>query len=64
MAIGKGPAKGGSGGKRGHSGMEHWDKTEAIKTACRVRRRQEDAQRTKEGVDEHVSASRSTAKQR
>lgn len=36
------PSEGGSGGKRGHSNMEHWFFTEEIKDAARVRRRQDD----------------------
>jgi len=39
MSTGKGPTEGGSGGKRGHSNMEHWTYTEEIKESSRVRRR-------------------------
>lgn len=39
MAISKGPAEGGQGGKRGHSNMEHWEFTEEIKLAAKKRRR-------------------------
>jgi hypothetical protein len=39
MAISKGKADGGQGGKRGHSNMEHWEFTEEIKLAARKRRR-------------------------
>lgn len=39
MGTMKGPTEGGSGGKRGHSNMEHWTKTEEIKKATKVRRR-------------------------
>ena len=33
--------EGGSGGKRGHSNMAHWEKTETIKTKTKVARRRE-----------------------
>ena len=39
MAIMKGPADGGQGGKRGHSNMDHWVFTEEIKAASRKVRR-------------------------
>jgi len=39
MAILKGKTEGGSGGKRGHSNMNHWVTTEELKTASRKRRR-------------------------
>lgn len=42
MGNKKVPAKGGSGGKRGHSNMEHGLYTEEIKTGARKRRRRED----------------------
>lgn len=42
MGIGKGPTEGGSGGKRGHSGMEHWGFTDEVKEAAKRRRRMED----------------------
>ena len=45
------PTEGGSGGKRGHSGMEHWTKTEEIKDSTKIRRRQEDRRFSREGVD-------------
>ncbi len=34
--------EGGSGGKRGHSGMTHWDETEYIKLASTKARRKAD----------------------
>jgi hypothetical protein len=37
----KGKTEGGSGGKRGHSNMDHWVTTEELKTASRKRRRRE-----------------------
>jgi hypothetical protein len=39
MAISKGKAEGGQGGKRGHSNMDHWEFTEEIKLAAKKRRR-------------------------
>jgi hypothetical protein len=39
MAIPKGKADAGQGGKRGHSNQDHWDFTEAIKEAARKQRR-------------------------
>jgi hypothetical protein len=39
MAISKGKADGGQGGKRGHSNMDHWAFTEEIKLAAKKRRR-------------------------
>ena len=44
MGIPKGPTEGGSGGKRGHSNMEHWGYTDEVKEAARKRRRIEDKQ--------------------
>jgi hypothetical protein len=49
--------EGGSGGKRGHSGMEHWAFTEEIKDAARAQRRIADRARSREGVAEHHEAS-------
>ena len=40
MSIPNGPTEGGSGGKRGHSNIEHWGFTDEIKEA--VRRRLDD----------------------
>jgi hypothetical protein len=37
------PSEGGSGGKRGHSAMEHWAETAEVKDAARTVRRQADA---------------------
>jgi hypothetical protein len=39
MAISKGKADSGQGGKRGHSNMDHWEFTEEIKLAAKKRRR-------------------------
>lgn len=45
--------EGGSGGRRGHSNMEHWEYTEEIKQAARVRRRSEDRRLARRALDEH-----------
>ncbi len=39
MGIMKGKSEGGSGGKRGHSNMDHWGTTDEIKIASKKRRR-------------------------
>jgi hypothetical protein len=39
MGVPKGPTEGGSGGKRGHSAMEHWGFHDKVKEAARRRRR-------------------------
>jgi len=39
MSINKSPTEGGSGGKRGHSNMEHWEYTEEIKKSTKTLRR-------------------------
>lgn len=48
MGVDHYPTEGGSGGKRGHSNMEHWDDTAAIKDAARRRRRSEDRRAVEE----------------
>jgi hypothetical protein len=48
MGVAKGPTEGGSGGKRGHSGMEHWGYTEEVKKHAKRRRRINDKSETKE----------------
>ncbi len=50
----KGPTEGGSGGKRGHSAMEHWTKTEELKDTSKIHRRVDDLRSANEGVDEYV----------
>jgi hypothetical protein len=57
------PSEGGSGGKRGHSAMEHWAFTAEIKDAARIRRRVGDREAVKEGLVE-VSRRRSPKKRR
>ncbi len=46
------PSEGGSGGKRGHSNMEHWTYSDEIKKAARRKRRQEDDMTAQEGFEE------------
>lgn len=52
MANTKGKTEGGCGGKRGHSNMNHWVKTEEIKDGARRQRRQEDKMKTEFGFSE------------
>lgn len=51
MANYKGPTEGGSGGKRGHSSMEHWTYTDEIKESSKVQRRIDSKRQSKNGVD-------------
>lgn len=46
------PSEGGSGGKRGHSGMEHWAYTQEIKDAARRKRRQDDDAEVDQGLED------------
>jgi len=39
MSVDKGKTEGGSGGKRGHSNMDHWVTTEEIKESTKKSRR-------------------------
>jgi len=48
MGLKKIPSEGGSGGKRGHSGMEHWFTTGEIKDAAKRQRRLTDKQLAQE----------------
>lgn len=52
MGIGKGPTEGGSGGRRGHSGMDHWGFTNEVKESAKRRWRMED----KEAVEEELES--------
>ena len=55
--VSKQPSEGGSGGKRGHSNMEHRVYNDEIKEASRHKRRKEDdsaaAEGLKDAADEH-----------
>ena len=55
MGTMQGPTEGGSGGKRGHSAMEHWADTDEIKTAARGARRRQDRQACDEQVDDALA---------
>lgn len=44
------PTEGGSGGKRGHSNMEHWAHTDEIKDAARIQRRHRDRAEASAGL--------------
>jgi len=52
MSYNKGPTEGGSGGKRGHSNMEHWTYTEEIKESSKKHRRKEDKRATEENIED------------
>ncbi len=54
------PTEGGSGGKRGHSNMEHWARTEEIKDAARIQRRRRDRAEAVAGVVEALSVQEHT----
>jgi len=49
MGTMKGKTEGGSGGKRGHSNMDHWAFTEEIKESSKIQRRNK---KKKEILDE------------
>jgi hypothetical protein len=53
MGTTKGPSEGGSGGKRGHSNMEHWGYTDEVKKEAKRIRRIEDKKKTKTGIKEY-----------
>jgi hypothetical protein len=52
VAIMKGRADAGQGGKRGHSNMDHWEFNEEIKEAARKRRRLEAKEQISLGLTE------------
>ncbi len=52
MSINKGLTEAGSGGKLGHSNMEHWDTTEEIKQASKIQRRNNGKKEIAKGIDE------------
>ncbi len=55
MAIPKGKADAGQGGKRGHSNQDHWDFTEAIKEAARKQRRLDAKKDIRKELREYIS---------
>ena len=50
MGLYKGKTEGGSGGKLGHSNMDHWVTTEEIKESTRKRRRLEEKREVREDL--------------
>lgn len=59
MGVYKGPTEGGSGGRRGHSNMEHWGFTDEVKEAARRRRRLEDKSEVKRQQTENETPPKS-----
>jgi hypothetical protein len=55
MGVPKGPTEGGSGGGRGHSGMEHWGFNDEVKVAAKKRRRLDDKAVVDEQLKQPVS---------
>ena len=58
------PSEGGSGGKRGHSAMEHSAFTAEVKDAARIRRRIGDREAVREGLSEVGGSRRRVTKGR
>ena len=58
MGTTKGPSEGGSGGKRGHSNMEHWGYTEEVKGDAKRIRRIEDKKKSKAGIKDYKDKSK------
>lgn len=56
MAISKGLADAGQGGKRGHSNMDHWEFNDEVKAAARKRRRLDAKQQIAMSLAEQVEA--------
>lgn len=61
MGLLKGKTEGGSGGKRGHSNMNHWVTTGEIKEATRKRRRLDSKEMIAHELDEADSAAEEPA---
>lgn len=59
MGVYKGPTEGGSGGRRGHSNMEHWGFTDEVKEAAKRRRRLEDKSEVKRQQTENETPPKS-----
>ncbi len=53
MSTYKGPTEGGSGGKRGHSNMEHWVTTEEVKESTKKHRRLNEKKEIRSELKEH-----------
>jgi len=60
MGNPKGPSEGGSGGKRGHSNMEHSAYTVEVKRAARKRRRLDSRKLVQLARKDHESSDRTT----
>ncbi len=58
MANSKTPSEGGSGGKRGHSAMEHYMPTAEVKESASRRRREENKKIIRESIREIKQISR------
>ena len=56
MGLMKGKTEGGSGGKRGHSNMDHWVTTAELKDASRRRRRLESKELIATESEEHKAS--------
>lgn len=56
--------EGGTGGKRGHSNMEHWEYTEVIKKAAKIQRRIEDKNLSRQALAKHRSGKAATKNRR
>ena len=52
MSTDKGKTEGGSGGKRGHSNMDHWVTTEEIKESTKKHRRLNDKKEVRSELKE------------
>jgi len=53
MGKNKGKSEGGSGGKKGHSNMNHWTLTEEVKEDSRFIRRRDDKLQSEIGKKEY-----------
>jgi len=51
-SVKNGPSEGGSGGKRGHSSMDHWGYTDEVKESARRIRRSDDRSESRTQMDE------------
>jgi hypothetical protein len=60
MSITKGPTEGGSGGRRGHSNMEHRGYTDEVKLAAKKRRRLESRKLAFDALKESQPSTRRT----
>lgn len=61
MGNNKTPSEGGSGGKRGHSNMEHWGFTDEVKEHARKKRRIDSKEEIEEQLDTGDDSSSDTS---